>query len=86
MILFVACTGPPLVDGIGGGTKVAELVIEEREVEEELVYVVPDIWLLREACDIVCESPGRLAPLGRLPKAGAVFVRAKGPWADIAAL
>jgi hypothetical protein len=32
MILFVACTGPPLT---GGGTRVAELVMELREVVEE---------------------------------------------------
>ena len=37
MILFVACTGPPFACG---GTKVAELVMEEREVEEEFVYAV----------------------------------------------
>jgi hypothetical protein len=40
MILFVAWTGPPLV----GGMRVVELVMDERDVEEELVYaVVPDV-------------------------------------------
>ncbi len=53
MMLFVATTGPPF-EGIGvGGTSVAELVIDDRDVEdEELNAVEPDscddreLWLI----------------------------------------
>jgi hypothetical protein len=80
MILFVACTGPPF------GTSVAELVIEEREVEDEFVYAVePEIWLLLDAWLMVWAKPGRLpAPFERVLKIGAVFVLERGPWADMA--
>jgi hypothetical protein len=48
MILFVAWTGPPFTCG---GTRVAKLVMDERDVEEELVYAVDP--LICELLDIV---------------------------------
>lgn len=56
MILFVATTGPPFA----GATRVAELVMEESDVEEEDAYAVePDIWEDREAWLMVWLRPGR---------------------------
>ena len=71
MILFVAWTGPPF------GTRVAELVIDDREVEEELVYAVDP--LICELLDIVWLKP--LTPLETplVLKTGAVFVLESGP-------
>jgi hypothetical protein len=80
MMLFVACTGPPLV----AGTRVAELAMEERDTEEEFIYVVPESWEVRE--DMVPARVGRLPPFEREPNIGAVLVRGRGAWADIAML
>jgi hypothetical protein len=82
MILFVATTAPPLA----GGIRVDELVIEEREVEDEDVYAVdPDIWEDLEAWLIVCRKPVGgvvlVLPDTVVVKTGAVFVRVSGPWA-----
>jgi hypothetical protein len=53
MMLFVATTGPPFCAIGVCGTSVAELVMEEREVDEEDAYAVdPDscedreLWLI----------------------------------------
>jgi hypothetical protein len=54
MILFVATTVPPFCCGIDcGGTSVAELVIEDKEVDDEDVYEVEpesceerELWLI----------------------------------------
>jgi hypothetical protein len=50
MILFVATTGPPFACAIScGATRVAELVIEDKEVDDEEVYAVePESWEERE--------------------------------------
>ena len=74
MILFVACTGPPLV---WGGTRVAELVMDEREVEEEFVYAVEP--LICELLDIVWLKPLALVEAPLVLNTGAVFVLESGP-------
>jgi hypothetical protein len=75
MMLFVATTGPPFV-GIGvGGTRVAELVIEDKDVvDEELKAVEPDSCDDRELWLIVWLKPALL-----VWKTGAVFVLERGP-------
>lgn len=57
MILFVATTTfPPFVVGIG--TRVAELVIDDKEVDEEDVKAVePESWEDREVWLMVWFSP-----------------------------
>jgi hypothetical protein len=83
MILFVATTGPPFGVAIGGGgTSVAELVMEEREVDEDEVYaVVPESCDERELWLIVwlrLDRPLLLLTLF-VENIGAVFVLARGP-------
>jgi hypothetical protein len=76
MILFVATTVPPFA----GGTRVAELVMEESEVDEEDAYAVdPDTWDDREAWLIVWLNPGRLVFVFLVGNTGAVFVLVRGP-------
>jgi hypothetical protein len=76
--LFVAITFPPFA--ICGATRVAELVIDDKEVEEEEVNAVdPDSWEDRELWLIVwfkLEPP--LAAL-LVENTGAVFVLERGP-------
>jgi hypothetical protein len=87
MILFVATTLPLLGAAIcEGGTRVAELVIDESEVvDDEVNAVDPDSWDDRELWLIVCPKPGSPVPALLVPKTGAVLVRERGPWvcADI---
>ena len=86
-MLFVATTLPPFAWGMDcGGTSVAELVIEDKEVVEDEVYAVePESCEERELWLIVCPRPGRPLVLLMLPPAlleentGAVFVLARGP-------
>lgn len=77
MILFVAWTGP--LFGTIFGTSVVELVIDEREVEDDEVYAAdPDSCEDLEAWLIVWFNPGRPV-LPTLPeKTGAVFVLVRG--------
>jgi len=76
MMLFVATTGPPFV----GGTSVAELVIEDSDVEEEDVYAVePDSWEDLEFWFIVWLGLGTLLPALLVENTGAVFVLESGP-------
>lgn len=89
MILFVAVTWLLLTLEVaieGRGTRVAELVMDERDVDEDDVKVVePDSWDERELWLMAwlnADSP--LAVLLVL-KTGAVFVRARGPWCAIVA-
>jgi hypothetical protein len=78
MILFVATTDPPFA--VGGGTSVAELVIEDSEVEEEDVYAVePDSCEERELWLMVWLNPGPALPAVLVGNTGAVFVLARGP-------
>ena len=76
MILFVAWTVPPVI----AGTSVAELVIDDKDVEEDDVYAVePDSWEDRELWLIVWLNPGRLFPALLVENAGATFVLGRGP-------
>lgn len=76
MILFVATTDPPLA----GATRVAELVMEESEVEDDEAYAVePEIWEDREAWLMVWLRPGRPAVVLLVGNTGAVFVLVSGP-------
>ena len=69
MILFVAITFPFET----GGTRVAELVMDESEVEDEEVKAVePDSW---EDLLMVWLKVGMLL----VEKTGAVFVLERGP-------
>jgi hypothetical protein len=83
MILFVATTSPPFGVAIDcGGTSVAELVMEEREVDEDDVYAVePESWDDRELLLIIWLKPVRplLLPALLVENTGAVFVLARGP-------
>ena len=73
MILFVAWTGPPF-DWVG--MRVAELVMDEREVEEEFVYAVEP--LICELLEIVWLKPLTLLEAALALKTGAVFVLESG--------
>ncbi len=58
----------------------AELVIDDREVDEEDVKAVdPDNWDDRELWLMVWLNPGRPLPALRVWKTGAVFVLERGP-------
>lgn len=91
MMLFVAITLPPFwaicggvgVVAVGGGTRVAELVMDDNDVEDDDVNAVdPESWDDRELWLMVWLNPGRPFPVLRAEgKTGAVFVRARGPWA-----
>lgn len=82
-MLFVATTGPPFCAcAIGvGGTSVAELVMEDREVEDEDAYAVdPESWEDRELWLMVWLRVGYGPPALRELNTGAVFVRERDPW------
>lgn len=83
-MLLVATTLPLFCAICGGGTRVAELVIEDSEVvDEEANAVDPEIWEDRELWLIVCPNPGSPVPALLVPKTGAVLVRERGACADI---
>ena len=76
MILFVAWTGPPFT----AGTSVAELVIDDNEVDEDEVYAVePDSCEDRALWLMVWLNPVGLFPALLVENTGAVFVLARGP-------
>jgi hypothetical protein len=76
MILFVATTAPPFT----GGTRVAELVMDESDVVEEDAYAVePDVREDREAWLIVWLRPGSPVFALLVGNTGAVFVLVSGP-------
>lgn len=81
MMFAVATTFPPFwAIWVVSGTRVAELVIDDNDVEDEEVNAVePDSWDDRELWLIVWLNPGR--PLAALLvwKTGAVFVLERGP-------